>query len=128
LLPWEVRRIEVAQRTQLATGDNQIASVYHNGLRVPAVYRVETKQVGQVLDVDEVIDRDQLHRWLVDNHLQDRASYSPQAVDGDFGAHSTLLTRVFSHPLRKTPATFSRSPVPFALSRAIVSSAMTEWA
>src|SRR4029078_9264041 len=81
LLPWEVRGIEVAQRTQLATGDNQIASVYHHGLRVPAVYRVETKQVGQVLDVDEVIDRDQLHRWLVDNHLQDRASYSPQAID-----------------------------------------------
>ena len=59
-----------------------------HGLRVAPVHRVEAKQIGEVLDVGEIVDRDELERRLVDGELQDRPSDSSQAVDGDSGAHS----------------------------------------
>ena len=93
LLPGEIQRVAAAQRPQLAAGDDQVVSVDRHGLRVPPVHRVEAKQVGEVLDVDQVVDGDQLERRLVDHQLQDRASDSSQTVDGDSGAHSALPAR-----------------------------------
>ena len=92
LLPGKIQRVAVAQRPQLAAGDHQIVSIDLDGLRVPSVHRVEAKQVGEVLDVDQVVDRDQLDRWLVDHQLQDCASDSSQTVDGDFDAHLEFPT------------------------------------
>ena len=60
ILPRELRRVTDAQGPQLAAGDDQAASVDDHGLRVPPVHRVEAKQVGEVFDVGQVIDRDEL--------------------------------------------------------------------
>lgn len=60
ILPRQLRRVTDAQDLQLATGDNQAASIDEDGLRVAPVHRVETKQVGEIFDVGQVVDGGQL--------------------------------------------------------------------
>ena len=122
LLPGELRWVAAAQRPQLAAGDDQIASVDDHGLRVPPVHRVEAKQVGEVLDVDQVVDGDQLERRLVDHQLQDRASDSSQTVDGDF---VLIRTPTFVSVRSGAPRSFTVASL-LCLVAAIVSSAKAE--
>src|SRR6185295_58298 len=88
LLPGEPRWVAAPQRAQLAAGDDQIAAVDEHGLRVAPVHRVEAEQIGEIVDLDQIVDGDQLEGRLVDHQLQDRASDSSQAIDGDSGAHA----------------------------------------
>jgi predicted acylesterase/phospholipase RssA len=57
-------------------------------LRVAPVHRVESKQVGDVFDVGEIVDGDGLESRFVDDQLQDCPSDSPQAIVRDPDAHS----------------------------------------
>lgn len=96
LLPWEVRRIAVTQRPQLATGDNQIAALDCDRLGVSPIDSVKAEQVSEVLYIDDIIDSDQLERWLINQQFQDGPSDSSKTVDGYFGAHHVLLPFAFS--------------------------------
>ena len=104
LLPRQFQRVAIPQRPQLAAGDDEMASFDDHGFRVAAVHGVEAKQVGEVLDVDQVVDGDQLELRLVDDQLQDRTSDSSQTVDGDLGAHITYLP-IAGRAFSASPAT-----------------------
>ncbi len=97
--PGELRWIAAPQRAQLAAGDDQVGSVDDHGLRVASVNCVEAEQVGEVLDLDQIVDGDQLEGRVVDHQLEDRTSDPSKAVDGDSGAHAAVLFTVrFSLP------------------------------
>src|SRR5690606_33612056 len=91
LAPRELRRIARAERPQPSARDTELAVLHGDGLRITAVHRVETKQVGQVLRVDEVVDRDELEPGLVDEQLQNRTADPAQPVDCRLAAHADGL-------------------------------------
>jgi hypothetical protein len=94
LSPGQLRRIMNVQRSQFAAGNYEVAVVNPHGLGVPPVRRVKAKQVSEVLNIAQIIDRDQLDRRLVGYQFQDCAADPSKAVDRNFGFHIELPSLV----------------------------------
>src|SRR5690606_35794069 len=88
LSPRELRRIAGAQRLELPPGNVELAVVDRHRLLIAAVDGVEAQQVGQVLGVDEIVDRDELEPGLLDQQLEDDPADSSEPVDCSFRAHA----------------------------------------
>src|SRR6185437_2022539 len=88
LPPRKLQRIAPLQRPHRAARDDQVLSLDLHRLRVPPVDRVEAKQIGEIRGIDQIIDRDQLERWVIDHQLQNGAADASEPVDSD-SAHQT---------------------------------------
>ena len=110
ILPRQRQGVAHAQRMQPATGDRQVASLDEHGLRIAPVHRVEAKQIGEVIDVGQVVHGNQLECRLIQGELQGRASDSSKAVDGDSDAHAvsfSLACRMCAGRYNQSPPTIS---------------------
>ena len=71
----------------LAARDNEVVSMDRDGLRISPVYRIEAKEVREIVGLYEIVQRAHLERRLVNQQFQNCASDSSQSVDHQFGAH-----------------------------------------
>ena len=90
LLPGQLQRVAASSAFAACAGDHEIAAVNDHGLLVAPVDRVEAEQIREVVDIHQVVDRDELEARLVEHQLQDRASDPAQTIDRDLGSHAAV--------------------------------------
>ena len=65
LPPRELQWIAFCQCAYLAARDNEVVSMNLDGLRISPVYRIEAKEVREIVGIYEIVQREQLERRLV---------------------------------------------------------------